>query len=67
MRKPNKRLTKDKDKRRQHYMRVLLPSNWIDYETELQSIEEENDKDHANWTNSDTNSDASDKISLLPE
>ena len=47
-------------------MHVLLPLNWINYEVELQPIEE-NNKDYANWTNSDTNSDASDKISPLPK
>ena len=47
-------------------MRVLLLSNQIDHEAELQLIEE-NDKDHVNWTNFDTDFDASDKMSLLPE
>ena len=45
-------------------MRVLLLSHRIDHEAELQSIEE-NNKDHTNWTNSDTNSDTSDKTSPL--
>ena len=45
-------------------MSVLLLSNWIDHKAELQSIEE-NKRD--NRTNSDTNSNASDKMSSLPE
>ena len=45
---------------------MLLPPNQIDHKAELQLIEE-NNKDHANWTNSDINSDASDKMSSLPE
>ena len=42
---------------------MLLPSNRINYGAELQSIEE----DHADWTDSDTNSNASDKTLPLPE
>ena len=60
--KSNKRPTEDKDKQRQHCMRVLLPSNWIDHEIELQPIEE-NNKDHANWADLKT----SEKTSTLPE
>ena len=47
-------------------MRVLLPPNQINHEAELQPIEE-NNKNHANWTNSDTDSDANNKTSPLPE
>ena len=66
-RKPNKRPTEDKDKQRQYCMHVLLLPNWINYEAELQPIEE-NDEDYANQTNSDTDSNASDnKTSLLSE
>ena len=65
-RKPNERSTEDKDKQRQHCMRVLLPPNQIDHDAELQPIEE-NDKNHANWTDSDTDSDISDKTSPLLE
>ena len=46
---------------------MLLLPNWIDHEAELQLIEKENNKDHADQTNFDTNSDASDKMSPLPE
>ena len=42
---------------------MLLPSNRIDHETELQPIEE----DHANQIDSDTNSDANNKTLPLPE
>ena len=47
-------------------MHVLLPPNWIDHEVELQPIEE-NNEDHADRTNLDTNSDASNKTSPLPK
>ena len=47
-------------------MRMLLPPNQIDYKAKLQSIKESEEK-YANWTNSDTNSDVSDKTSPLPE
>ena len=63
MKKPNKRSTNNKDKWRKHSVCILLPPNWINHKAELQSIEE----DYANQTNSDTNSNASDKTSLLPE
>ena len=66
-RKSNERPTEDEDKQWQHHMRVLLPPNRINHEAELQPIEEKNDKDHVDQINSDTDSDASDKISLLPE
>ena len=42
---------------------MLLPPNQIDYGAELQPIKE----DHANWTDFDTNFNASDKTSPLPE
>ena len=45
---------------------MLLPPNQINYEAELQPIEE-NNKDHANWTNSDIDSNTNDKMSPLPE
>ena len=45
---------------------MLLPPNWIKHEAELQPIEE-SEKDQTNRINSDTDSDASDKISLLSE
>ena len=43
-RKPNKQPTNNEDKWRKHNIYVLLSSNWIDYEAELQPIE----KDHVN-------------------
>ena len=62
-RKPNEQLTNNEDKRRKHSVRMLLPPNRINHEAELQPIE----KDHTDWTNSDTNSNASDETSPLPE
>ena len=62
----NKRPTEDEDKQRQHCMHMLLPPNRIDPDTKLQPIEE-NKEDHANRTDSDINSNASDKTSLLPK
>ena len=63
IRKPNKWPTNNKDKRHKHNIRVLLLPNWIDHEAELQVIEE----NHTDWTNSDTNSNTSDKTSPLPK
>ena len=63
-RKPNKRPTEDEDEQWQHHIRVLLLSNQIDQSAELQPIEESEKND---WINSDTNSNASNKILLLPE
>ena len=62
-RKPNEQPTDNEDKRRKHSVRVLLPPDRIDYEAELQPIKE----DHADRTDSDTNSNASDKTSPLLE
>ena len=62
-RKPNKRPTDDENERRKHSLRMLLPPNRIDYRAELQPIKE----DHANRTDSDTDSNASDETSPLPE
>ena len=45
---------------------MLLSPNRINYEAELQPIEE-NNKDHANQTNLNTDSDAGDETSPLPE
>ena len=42
---------------------MLLPPNQINHEAELQPIEE----DHANRTDSNTDSDVNDKTSFLPE
>ena len=61
--KPKERPTNNKNKQCKHSVRVLLPPNQINYKAELQPIE----KDHAGWTNSDTDSNASDKILLLPK
>ena len=61
--KPNKRPTEDEDKWHQHSVRVLLSPNWINHEAELQPIKE----DYANRTDSDIDSNASDKMSPLPE
>ena len=63
MRKPNKRPTNGEDKRCKHNVRVLLPSNQISHEAELQSIEE----DYIDRTNFDTNFNASNKTWPLPE
>ena len=62
-RKPNKQPTNNENKWCKHSVCVLLPPNRIDHEAELQSIEE----DHTNRTDSDTDSNASDKTSPLPE
>ena len=62
-RKPNEQPTNDEDKWCKHSVRVLLPPNQINHKAELQPIEE----DHADRTNSDTNSNASDVTSPLPE
>ena len=66
MRKLNKRPIDDEDKQCKYSVRVLLLPNRIDHEAELQPIEESKE-DHANWINSDTNSNISDKTSPLPE
>ena len=63
MRKPNKQPINDENKQCKHSVRVLLSPNQIDHEAELQLIEE----NHANQTNSDTDSNASDETSPLPE
>ena len=47
-------------------MHVLLLPNQIDHKAELQPIEE-NNKNHADRTDSDTDFDTSDKMSPLPE
>ena len=62
-RKPKKRPTNNENKQCKHSVRVLLLLNRINHRAELQPIEE----DHANQINSDTNSNASDKTSSLPE
>ena len=62
-RKPNKQPTDNENERYKHSVCVLLPPNRIDYRAELQSIKE----DYANRTNSDTDSNASDKTLPLPE
>ena len=62
-RKPTERLTDDEDEQRKHSVCMLLPLNRINHGAELQPIEE----DHVDWTNSDTNSNASNEISPLPE
>ena len=67
-RKPNKQLTDDENKRRKHSVRVLLPSNRINHEAELQPI----DKDHGEvpgevWANSEAVSDTNEETSTLPE
>ena len=63
MRNPNKQPTNNENERCKHNVRMLLPPNWTNYEAELQPIEE----DHADRTDSDTNSNASDKMLPLPE
>ena len=63
MKKPNKQPINNEDKQCKHSVLMLLPPNRIDHEAELQLIEE----NHADWTNSDTNSNASDEMSPLPE
>ena len=62
-RKPNEQPTNNEDKRHKNSIRVLLPPNRINYEAELQPIK----KDHANRTNSDTDSNTSNETSSLPE
>ena len=64
--KPNERPTEDENKQRQHCIHMLLPLNQIDYEAKLQPIEE-SEEEHANQTVSNTDSDASDEMSSLPE
>ena len=63
-RKLNKRPTENKNKQQKHCMHVLLPPNWINQLAELQPIEE---SEGDNQINFDTDSNASDKTSLLPE
>ena len=63
MRKPNEQPTDNEDEQRKHSVRILLPPNWINYGAELQPIKE----DHADQTDSDINSNASDKTLPLPE
>ena len=63
-RKPNKQSTDNKDKRRKHSVRVLMPLNQIDHDVELQPIDKDPGKVRAN---SDTVSDASEETSTLPE
>lgn len=63
IRKPNKQLINDEDKRCKHSLRILLPLSHIK-SAKLQLIEK-NKEDHTDWINSDTNFDASDKTSFL--
>ena len=63
-RKSNKQLTDNENKQRKHSVRVLLPPNRIDYEAELQPIEENHEKI---WADSKTISNASEKTSTLLE
>ena len=65
-RKPNKQFTNNEDKQCKHNVRMLLSPNQIDHEAELQPIEK-SEEDYAYWTNSDINSNVSDKISPLSE
>ena len=62
-RKLNKQPTDNEDERRKYSIRMLLLANRINHGAELQSIKE----DHANWTNSDIDSNANDKTSPLPK
>ena len=59
----NEQPTDNEDEQRKHSERVLLSPNRIDHGTELQPIKE----DYANRTDSDTDSNSSDKTSPLPE
>ena len=62
IKKSNERPTEDKYKQRQYQICVLILSNRIDCEAELQPIEKSNE-DHANWANPN----ASEETSTLPE
>ena len=62
-RKPNEQPTNNEDEQHKHSVRMLLLLNRIDYRAELQLIK----KNHVNQTDSDTDSNASDKTPLLPE
>ena len=67
-RKPNKQPTDDEDKQCKHSIRVLLPSNRINHEAELQLIDEDHGKVLGKvWANSEAVSDASEEMSTLPE
>ena len=61
MRKPNEQPTNDEDKQCKHNMCILLPPNYVG-SAELQPIEESEEDD---WTDFDTNFNASDKTSPL--
>ena len=62
----NERPIENKNKWRQYCMHMLLPLNRIDLDAKLQPIEK-SEEDYANQTDSNIDSDASDKTSLLPE
>ena len=67
-RKSNKQPTDDKDKQRKHSVRVLLPSNRIDHEAELQLIDEDHGEVPSEvWANSEAISDGNEKTSTLSE
>ena len=67
-RKPNEWSTDDEDKQHKHSICMLLPPSCI-ASAEVQPIKEseESEEDHADWTNSNTDFNASDNTSPLPE
>ena len=67
-RKPNKQSIDNEDEQHKHSIRVLLPSNQIDHEAELQPIDKDPSKVSGKvWANFEAVSNASEETSTLPE